>query len=352
VVTSHQQPHGRKDFLLRRSAVFPIPPAGFDPEKATEPELEKFGIIPRPDQGSDLFDNWRRLFKAPVTFVNPARIEVKALFQLNPAPVISPIPVTGAGSRLSHSGNWSGGYIVPVHDTMVVQVAAEWTLHTLSLPPPVFIEPNATDYVCSTWVGLDGQGRYLNASLPQIGVMQTLPAPPSTLAPSATAFCQWWDREGGGTFLSLTGLPVAAGDTVIGSVWADTATTVICYLRNVSTSTLAVVGMTAPSVTPHGGAPLQLTISGATAEWILERPTIFGSTRLYPFPKYQTTEFDAWAAVARDAGPPQAPHDLRTARHIAMFDTLDAPARTAFISMPHQKGNSAIAVEYGGFEPK
>nr|WP_294552721.1 G1 family glutamic endopeptidase [uncultured Rhodopila sp.] len=348
--------------------LFDIPPPGFDPETASGQELEKYGIIPRPPDSSDLFDNWRRLFKAPVTFVDPrpeplvpppqspnavappARPanKVRALSEPGPGPDVSPALPAGAGSRLSHSSNWSGGYIVPTNNTMVVQVAAAWRLPTLSEPSDESNPPIGSLYCCSTWVGLDGQRLYLNSSLPQVGVMQWLQPSlsPPELAP--TAFCQWWYRQGNGLPLSLPGLPVAAGDFVIASVWAKTAKTAICYLRNVTTSRIAVVGMKAPWLTPQD----ELSISGATAEWILERPTIPGETGLYPFPDYHMTEFAAWAAVARDAGPPQAPLDLRTARGIAMYDTQDNPARTAFISMPYRKGSAAIKLEYGGFEPK
>jgi hypothetical protein len=365
MVTSDQPPPGSGGVQPGQWFLFDIPPAGFDPERATAAELEKYGIIPRPDEGSELFDNWRRLFKAPVTFVDakpepltppgsapgpatpPPRTpnEVRVVTQLAPVPAVSPALPVGAGSRLSHSSNWSGGFIVPTNNTMVVQVAGAWRLPTLRQPPHDPGTPDDALYSCSTWVGLDGQRLYLNSSLPQVGVMQWLQpsASPPELAP--TAFCQWWFRQGSDPVVSLPGLPVATGDFVIASVWAKSANVAICYLRNVSTAQLAVVGMKAPAVSPDG----ELSISGATAEWILERPTIPGDTRLYPFPDYRTTEFAAWAAVAQDAGPPQAPLGLKTSRGIAMYDTQDNPAGTAFISMPHRKGDTAIKLDYGGF---
>jgi hypothetical protein len=345
--------------------LFDIPPPGFDPETATEAELKKYGIIPRPADSSDLFDNWRRLFKSPVTFVDakpvplvppspdeatppaPSPDDIRVLSQQEPGPVVAPVSPVGVGSRLTHSSNWSGGYIVPANNMIVVQVAAAWKLPTLSKPPHELDTPGAL-YACSTWVGLDGQRLYDNSSLPQVGVMQWLRPSVSPPQLTPTAFCQWWYRQGTDPVLSLPGLPVAAGDFVIASVWAARADVAICYLRNVSTGKLAVVGMTAPSVSP----PVQLTISGATAEWVLERPTIPGETRLYPFPDYHTAEFAAWAAVARDAGPPQAPLDLATARGIAMYETQEHPPRTAFVSMPYRKGNAAFKLEYGGFKPR
>jgi hypothetical protein len=234
---------------------------------------------------------------------------------------------------------------------MVVQVAAEWTLPALSVPG--VIDPSVQAYVCSTWVGLDGQRLYLNSSLPQIGVMQSLPGAGPSPLPPAMAFCQWWDRQGvQDPIIALTGLAVSEGDEVIGSVWVNTDTSVICHLRNVTTGELAVIGMDAPVVTLHGGTPIQLTVSGATAEWVLERPSIPGSTEFYPFPQYGKTQFDVWAAVARSAGPPHERLDLGRSRLIALYDTLLDPARTAFVSMPYRKGDSVFELRYGGFKPQ
>ena len=136
---------------------------------------------------------------------------------------------------------------------MVVQVAAAWTLPKLSLPEG---GDKSVTYVCSTWVGLDGQRLYLNSSLPQIGVMQALLGTEPSPLPPVTAFCQWWDRQGvQDPIITLAGLPVSEGDEVIGSVWVQTDTSVICHLRNVTTGKLAVVGMDAPAVILHAGSP-------------------------------------------------------------------------------------------------
>ena len=118
---------------------------------------------------------------------------------------------------------------------------------------------------------------------------------------SAIAFFEWWDQEDGGTFLQLTGLPVHPGDVMLGAVWAKTKTTAIAYLRNLTTGTMAIVGATAPVVELSGDPPVELTISGATAEWILERPTDPNTATPYQFPAYSTTTFSCWAGAAVDS---------------------------------------------------
>jgi hypothetical protein len=330
-----------------------IPPPGFDPLTAPQADLATYGIVPRPDpvHQPELFHNWLRIFAPPMVFVNPKPRVRHSHSLITPNPVIHQSTMDAGASRVSTSRNWSGAFIVPTEDTMFVLVAGLWTVPSVSLPPPAYLETGKNPYVCSTWVGLDGQRRYLNSSLPQTGTMQFLTVPPS--APPQTeviAFFQWWDRETGGTFLGLTGLSVRPGDVMIGAVWAKTETTAIAYLRNVTTGHMAIVGANSAVVTLSSGPKVELTISGATAEWILERPMVPGTKDLYPFPTYSTTTFACWAGAALAAGPPQSWHDLQTARFIRMYDTLHNPTRTAFISMPTREGDTAVRLDYGDFK--
>lgn len=341
-------PRGQQPSLLRRSVVY-VPPPGFNPVTASPEDLARYHIVPRPDPKlhPEQFENWLRIFAPPIDFVDPRIEEVAMDWQIN---LNLPKPSQAAAasvSRFDASRNWSGAYIVPTDDTMCVLVAGTWTIPTVSLPPVEHQVPGAKQYVCSTWVGLDGQRLYLNSSLPQVGTMQTLTlAPPASPQASAIAFFQWWDRETGGTFLQFTGLPVNPGDRMTGAVWAETPTLAISYLRDMSTGQMAIVGATSP-VIPFVGP---LTISGATAEWILERPTEFGKTTPYPFPAYNRTTFACWAGLARAAGPPEFWRHLRRARFIRLFDTMYNPTRTKFISMPTRQLDARVRLDYGDFK--
>ena len=342
--------------------VSPLPPGGFDPETASAADLAKYGIIPRPDPHSDLFPKWRRLFGAPghlrgtgarsLTTLPPPNPTPDAALQDEPSPDIPQVPAAGAGSRFSHSENWSGGYIVPTNGTMAVQVAAEWTLPALSVP--VVIDPSVQAYVCSTWVGLDGQRLYLNSSLPQIGVMQSLPGAGPSPLPPAVAFCQWWDRQGfQDPIIALTGLPVSEGNEVIGSVWVNTDTSVICHLRNVTTGELAVIGMDAPVVTLRGGTPNSTDrIRGYCG---------VGSQASLNSRKHRVLSVSSvWEDTIRRLGGGGAERGpaggaARSGKVPAYTLCTDAPldpARTAFVSMPHRKGNSVFELRYGGFKPQ
>jgi Peptidase A4 family len=336
--------------LLSRSFFFE-PPPGFDPLTAPKDDLEKFGIMPRPDpQQHELFTAWLRIFAPPVTFVDPAFKDMSAAWQLNTTRARQS-NLSVSASRIAPSSNWSGAFTVPTHDTMFVLVAGLWIIPTLQMPPPEFQVADASSYVCSTWVGLDGQRRYLDSSLPQIGTMQTLTlsqfAPPVV---SAQAFFQWWDRENGGDFLLLSGLPVQPGDVMLGAIWATGPQKAIGYLRNFSTGQMAIVGATAPPVEVNGQW-LKPAIAGATAEWILERPTVFHETDLYPFPDYGTMFFsNCWTGAATVPGPPQSIHNLETARFIRMYDALQGPLRTVWISMADRQSDTAVHLHYGDFQ--
>jgi hypothetical protein len=345
-----QQPF--QQTLETRTITYPLLPPEFPLLTASPSELLQYGIMPRPDPAAqrELYAHWLRIFAPPMVFVEPLPAEVRAAWQLN-VNVTNQATLAVETSRYAKSSNWSGAFVVPTNDTMFVLVGGVWIIPMVQLPPPAFIEAGEDQYVCSTWVGLDGQRRYLNSSLPQIGTMQTLTLTGSgSPQASALAFFQWWDRQNGGTFLQLNGLPVQPGDVMIGAVWAATPTLAIGYLANVSTNQLAVVGLTSPTVVFEGSA-VTLTISGATAEWILERPTKFHSTDLYAFPDYGTMSFSScWAGAAPPAGSPISYHDLQPARFIRLYDTLHDPTRTVFVSMAERQSDTSVYLEYGDFK--
>lgn len=326
--------------------VLPLPPLGFNPETAAAEELQRLGLPPKPDarEQPKLYEAWRSLFGMPVRFVE-ARASLR-LENLLVVPGVAP-PVNVAllaTSRVETSRNWSGASIAPNGGAMFVLVAGQWTLPAVSVPKGAV--PGTMDYACSTWVGLDGQRHYLNSSLPQIGVMQVLAA--ATGVQQVLPFFQWWHVQSNGAFFDLNGLAVAPGEMVAGLVWVVSPTEVVAWLRNVSTGEVAGVGCTAPSETVDGQT-VQLTVTGATAEWVLERPRRFDSTELYCFPFYEPTTFSGcWAGHAPQPGPAVDAQSIATPRLIRMFDRRSQPERTALISTPHRHGDTEVRLTHGG----
>jgi hypothetical protein len=288
----------------------------------------------------EAYKAWALFFGRSAEFVRAAAVMNATNYQLN---------VRGMEStRFEGSSNWSGAYVVPTGGNMVVAIMGIWTVPTLTTPPPpeTQADPNAA-YECSTWIGLDGQRLYLNSSLPQIGTTQILPMSNGVASPvSAQAWFQWWDRQTGGPPANLN-IAVAPGDEVACLLWVLDPRTVGAYFLNLTSNQIALVTASAPIV---GGT--QLTVSGATAEWIMERPTKLGSTAFYGFPDYADTKFCDCIALTGLAPPiPDSFKDLETARLIRLYDTLANPPRNLYISMPTKLDDTTVQMTYGDSFP-
>jgi hypothetical protein len=97
-------------------------------------------------------------------------------------------------------------------------------------------------------------------------------------------------------------------------------------------------------------------ISGATAEWIMERPAILHHPhQLYPLADYGRMEFSGCYAAEANPALPNWPQVVGTSqkldgeRLIRMYDVLPNPNRTRFISMAQKTSKTSAVVSYGGF---
>ena len=231
---------------------------------------------------------------------------------------------------------------------MVVAMVGRWKVPALA-PPPA--QEQAGPNACLRVLDLDRIGRAAALSellLPQIGTTQTLTMKGgSAFGVSANAWFQWWDRPISAPPANLS-FSVAPGDTVACLLWVFAPSLVGAYIFNLTSGQIAqpVIAL-APKV---GGT--ELTVSGATAEWIMERPTELGSTIMYPFPDYATTDFlDCIALTGLGPPIPGSFKDLKAARVIRMYDTLANPIRTQFISMAHKVDDTTAEVHYGDSFP-
>jgi peptidase A4-like protein len=342
------------DDLQKRFHGFEVPDELFDPATASPALLRKYGLPPKPDPDRQPFlrKTWERGFGAPLMLQEFifSRDRVQAtIYRLH---VRQADHRPFAETRFETSSNWSGAYIAANRDKRSLQIWGVWTIPAnLKLPPAPFQGPPGIDYLCSNWIGLDGQRRYFDSSLPQIGTVSTLEADGTT---TAQAWTQWWARGNANTAPLPLGLAVAPGNQVLSVLTALDSQTVSFVMVNLSAMTAMAVQGTAPTVTLADGTQATPDIAGATAEWIVERPAIPGQPTRYNFPDYGQTEFDLCVAIEGDdvdifslfGGLSQ---DLRGARFIRMYDRLNGPQRTAFISMPRKLNDTAISVRYGGF---
>ena len=348
------------DALKKRFEGFPVPEGPFDFSTAAPQLLTDFGLPPKPDAAQTLqLKAWERGFGKPVA-LQPFKFDAELVDRIEKTEYRllhrQADEIRIVETRFESSSNWSGAYITANHNRRFLQIWGSWTIpDQLQLPPGPFQGPQGETYVSSNWIGLDGQRRYVNSSLPQIGTQSTLQADGTT---TAEAWVQWWAR-GGANDPPLV-LPVgfvSPGDTVLCVLTALSPQTVIFVMVNLSATpwpTAVAVKGSAPLVTLPNGTIVEPTIAGATAEWIVERPRIWNSPDQYYFPDYGQSDFtDCLAVEANHVNIASLPtgrgQQLQGARCIQMFDVLPAPMRTAFISMPKKFDNSSTRVTYGGF---
>jgi hypothetical protein len=322
------------ELLLRRvrSRVrqFPVPDDTFVPLEADDRELRRFGLPARPDARIRLreFAVWRRLLSPPTGgHLTYTAQEFRAFFAQNYRIDPRGRRLTG-GSRHERSENWSGGYIKPHAGRTFTAVWGSWTIPKPERPAPGGAMPGAL-YKCSTWIGLDGQRRYFNSSLPQIGTSQGIH--PVTRAPVYEAWWQWWARGEMQPVVPILfpTFGLKAGDEMIARVEVTSPTSVLLTLKNHTTGELGMrAEVQAPMIKlPKLPMPMQPRISGATAEWVTERPTIWGSDTLYEMPDYGSVTFrDCLGITAIGEHPPIG------ARLIDGYAVREAPRRIRIVS--------------------
>jgi hypothetical protein len=135
----------------------------------------------------------------------------------------------------------------------------------------------------SFWIGLDGWG---TSNVVQAGTRQDV-VTGTTFGGAFTINAYYpWAEWFPYSEMRLTGLSVTAGDELIGAVWVggptDTAHPLgsygYYYLENTTTHTYVRSYVTAPPIIIFGNCLFACDpFRGASAEWVMERPTVNGS---------------------------------------------------------------------------
>ena len=306
---------GLQDEFNERVHFFPQPPEGFNPLTARPEDRARYGIPPKPDpdQQPVLTRFWTEMYSLPLVFVAPPSLEASL-------PRI----------RREASLNWSGAYITPRNGQQFTEVHATWEIPLVAAPAGM---SGSAEYRSSIWIGLDGQRRYFESSLPQLGTAQFVNAPAP--APPFHTWCQWWLRDNPQTYdPAILSVGVAPGQRVMASLRVVNETQVHGIIENRTTGAILPFIMDAPTDTSSG---MQLKVSGATAEWIVERPAGTRTGELYELPNYGTVHFtncfalSAKMPVGGVPGPGQE-QTLDGARLIRMYKSERNPSRTVIIS--------------------
>ena len=172
----------------------------FDPATATDMELERLKLPPRPDPRTCplSYEHWVRGLSQPLCVIEP-----ELAFDAN------------RDRRLSDTSlNWSGAYIRPRVSRKFTRIQGMWVVPR---PYPPQIQDRwvkGRRYHSSTWIGLDGFD-LSSLSLPQLGTGQNVTVKSRTELDIKTyAWCQWWVRglDGQRGPQIITNLKVRPGD--------------------------------------------------------------------------------------------------------------------------------------------
>jgi hypothetical protein len=259
---------------------------------------------------------------------------VPAVFSLLAAPmrISEQLRMTTSGRREA-SLNWSGAYITPHGGLQLTEVWGRWEVPSVSAPAGTVGTP---EFRSSVWIGLDGQRRYLDSSLPQIGTAQFLDAPGE---PPFSIWWQWWLRGDPTTYDPvILSTNVTHGHRMRAYLRVTNETHVDFFIKNRTTNQAFQVFNVESPTDGNTGAPVK--VSGATAEWIVERPTD-SNGEPYQLPDYTDVEFTSCFGVAAQLPPGGVPglgreQTLDGARLISMYQVERNPSRRVTISKPER----------------
>jgi hypothetical protein len=304
-----------------------------DPRRADPDQIKRYGLPQQATASTPLYAAFRQRFLGPGLNGDPIRF-----IAYDPGFIIAGFrawdTAPPAALPAARSRNWSGAYLRPMNGRSFLKILGTWIVPDVKRPVGA---PSNGAFHSSTWIGLDGQGAYLNSSLPQVGTAQEWLKDASE--PKFYAWVQWWAR-GLGTVPTPLDLPVHPGDQVSAIATVVEESKVWLQIRN---DTLGTNFQTLVATAPGG-----LVVSGATAEWIMERPSPLGTdgAELYDLPAYKDFSFTACVAHSGvDFGAP-VEHDLALAQAIRMYRNEHNPPSTPTISTARIIRPQQIDLEY------
>ena len=237
---------------------------------------------------------------------------------------------------------WSGAIITPRNGQMFIGITGRWRVPAVTLPPSAGGTAEG-DRVCSssTWIGLDGARKYLHSSLPQIGTIQNVIVKGGQMEPEYFAFYEWW-RAGVITHpIHIPQVQVKPGDVIECTLTVDSLTQVTFQITNQTT------GNTSGAFSDSAPAPL--LISGATAEWITERPSDPATDKPYELANYGTVVFENCIATSAQ-GPGSAGTDRTVGEGVGTLRDMVQIRQnhTKRISIAKLQGPQSVATFYRG----
>jgi hypothetical protein len=315
--------------LEKRVHRYTLPPPGFNPRGLSADQLAPYGIPVRPDDQEfpSKAKFWDEMFTPLPTFV---RAELSLLAA--PLRISEQLRMTITGRREA-SLNWSGAYITPHGGQQFTEVWGRWDIPGVSAPAGTLGTP---EFRSSIWIGFDGQRRYLDSSLPQVGTAQFLNAPGE--APFSL-WWQWWLRGDPSSFEPvILSTNAMNGHRILAYLKVTDATHVDFFIENRTTNqAFQVFNVDSPT---DPDTNIQVQVSGATAEWIVERPSDSGGEP-YELPDFTDVVFRNCFGISAHLPPGGVPgsgreQTLDGARLISMYKVERNPSRRVTIARPER----------------
>jgi len=229
------------------------PPADLNLLEADDQTLIRYGLPlkPRGRSAPRAMRTWERLLGRGFVRVQP---------QLRERPERKVNPGQGAAGPTTTSNVWSGGVLQQSTDPFNY-IFGQWVVPTV-LP---LTDTGDGDWWSVTWVGLDG---WDGSDVLQAGTAQHVSRSGKTVKTEYFAWYEWYPNS----WIEFSKFTVEPGDTVAVTVSFDGVDGAGLHWGSTTISNVTRGKSTSVRFNPPAGT----TFLGATAEWIMERPS-FGT---------------------------------------------------------------------------
>jgi hypothetical protein len=273
------------------------PAHGFDPLTADVTDLVKAGFPARPGDPRHLarFNQVLGSVKGKFNYVTPTLRENPGVFHgPRKRPVststvststvststvsTSTVSPSAGAAGTETSTNWSGGVAFAPSGETFRWVEGDWVIPNVDAPA------ENRWYYCASWIGIDGDG---SGDVCQIGVECEAYRSGTSVTTNIYPWFEWFPYPE----TAITNFPVRPGDLITALLCTSGAgaTSASAYFTNRTTGASTSLTFTAPSGT---------SLTGNSAEWVVEAPTVGGSQSLMA--DYGEVFFSVCEAVAGD----------------------------------------------------
>ncbi len=230
------------------------PPQRFDPLTADRAALQTFGLPPWPDDPhhQTRYEQVLKRLRGKFNYVSPTLRQNSHIFH---GPRRTRLDLD-AGTETS--SNWSGGVVFAPSGKSFSWVQGDWVV------PDVDAPTQNQWYYCASWIGLDGDG---TGDVCQAGIECEVYRSGTSITRHIYPWWEWFPESE----VAITNFTVNPGDMVTCLICAGPgagATKATVYFTNRTTGDTTSVGFAAPAGT---------SLSGNSAEWIVEAPTVNGA---------------------------------------------------------------------------